>query len=149
MQDAQAGRVEVDQAKQITAVLQKRMLQLEQEASQLRKAVAELNQKLGSQVAPQKDKLNPPNVLVKGLVKKVGEDGLLVINIGTDNGLQVGHTLEVFRATPQPKYLGSIQVLDVTPRQAVARPIGAMRIHGIEVGDQVTSKILQERQPRP
>jgi hypothetical protein len=83
---------------------------------------------------------NPPAEMLEGLVKKVGEEGLVVIGIGSDAGLQKGHTLEVYRLKPQPKYLGTVRIVDVRPTEAVARPVGKLR-EPLQEGDKVASKV--------
>jgi hypothetical protein len=83
---------------------------------------------------------NAPPEGVKGSVTRVDEkSGLLTISVGSDAGLQKGHTLEVYRLKP-PKYLGTIRIVDVSPKEAVAQPVGKA-LDAIQVGDEVASKI--------
>lgn len=86
---------------------------------------------------------NPPQAAVRGIIEKVdGNDPTLVtLSIGGDVGLKAGHTLEVFRLKPAPKYLGTVRVLDVTPQKAIARwtrPSGA-NIPALQKGDEVAA----------
>jgi hypothetical protein len=62
----------------------------------------------------------------------------VTISIGSDAGLRNGHTLEAYRLKPEPKYLGSVPILSVTPTEAVAKPEHRADI-SIEIGDRVTS----------
>jgi hypothetical protein len=85
---------------------------------------------------------NPPAQLVGGLVKEVdAQHGLVTISIGSNAGLVKGQTLEAFRLKPEAKYLGTIRILETTPHQAVAQPVGRMQAK-IEVGDMVASRVL-------
>src|SRR5439155_25853524 len=78
---------------------------------------------------------------VEGVIKTTDpKSGLVTISRGSDAGLRRGHTLEVFRVKPEPKYLGSIRILDVHPTEAVAKPISRPS-SAIEVGDRVTTSI--------
>jgi hypothetical protein len=83
---------------------------------------------------------NPPAENVEGLIKQVDpKSGLVTITIGSDAGLAKGQTLEVFRLTPAPKYLGTIRILEVTASQAVGQPTD--RAAAIQAGDRVTSHL--------
>jgi multidrug efflux pump subunit AcrA (membrane-fusion protein) len=87
---------------------------------------------------------NPPPEHVEGLIKTADASGLLKLTIGSDAGLVKGHTLEVFRISPiasQSKYLGKVRILDVTPQEAVAQPIGRLSDKP-QAGDHVADKIL-------
>jgi hypothetical protein len=55
---------------------------------------------------------NPPAANVRGKVTAVDKKNrdLVKINVGSDNGLAVGHTLEVYRLKP-PVYLGMIRIM--------------------------------------
>jgi hypothetical protein len=86
----------------------------------------------------------PPPGDVKGKIEKIAPDnpGLVTLSVGSDHGLQVGHTLEVFRLKPQPKYLGRVEILDVGPRSSVARLKGRLpKGETLEVGDEVASTL--------
>jgi hypothetical protein len=65
---------------------------------------------------------NPPEKYVKGTVKAV-EKNLVQIDLGEDQGIRKDHTLEVYRLSPEPKYLGRLLVVDVTNKQSVCRLI--------------------------
>jgi hypothetical protein len=82
----------------------------------------------------------PPENL-EGVIKRSDpQSGLVTISLGSDAGLRRGHTLEVYRVKPEPRYLGSIRIVDVHPTEAVAKPTSGPRV-AIEVGDRVTSSI--------
>jgi hypothetical protein len=84
--------------------------------------------------------LNPPPDNVEGLVRRA-EGNLVTITIGSDAGLQRGHTLEVFRYGQNPRYIGRIRIVEVTPTQAVGQATGRMTAP-MAVGDRVASRIL-------
>jgi hypothetical protein len=88
---------------------------------------------------------NPPAENVEGLVKKTDPaSGLVTLTIGSDAGLAKGNTLEVYRLRPEPAYLGTLEILQVRPDEAVAKPQARLRGQ-IKVGDQVSSNILSSR----
>ena len=85
---------------------------------------------------------NPPSAPVEGTVTKVdASTGLVTVSVGSDAGLEKGHTLEVYRLNPA-RYLGTVRVLETKPREAVVRPVYRMPAP-IQQGDQVTSKVLK------
>jgi len=97
----------------------------------------------GGSTAVTANQKNPPLENIEGVVMKADTgSGLLTLSIGSDAGLTKGHTLEVFRLSPTPKYLGTVRIVDVTAQQAVARPITPMPAARIQQGDRVASKIL-------
>jgi hypothetical protein len=94
------------------------------------------------------DRANPPPGQVKGLVQKVTagpkDTTLVQISIGSDTGLAVGHTLEVYRLEPRPEYLGMIRVVNVAAGSAVGQlvrsPRGGKHVE-LRPGDHVASSI--------
>lgn len=84
---------------------------------------------------------NPAPEDLEGVIKAIDpQSGLVTLSVGSDAGLHKGDTLEVYRLKPQPKYLGSVRILDVRPIEAVARPTSGTHAR-IEVGDQVAGRI--------
>lgn len=79
----------------------------------------------------------PPKV--EGEVSAVRSGGLIEINIGSDDGLMKGHTLEVFRAG-DGTYLGRVEVTDTLPDKAAAKILPQLQKGAIQEGDSVTSK---------
>jgi hypothetical protein len=84
--------------------------------------------------------VNPPPENVEGLVRRV-DGNLVTITIGSDAGLVRGNTMEVFRLGQNPKYLGRIKIVEVTPTQAVGQAAGRM-LGGMQPGDRVASRIM-------
>lgn len=78
----------------------------------------------------------PPQV--EGKVLKVGSKDLLVISLGADVGLKVGHVMDVYRGTA---YLGRIIIRETKPDQAVGQIIKEMQRGTIQQGDNVTTKL--------
>jgi len=79
----------------------------------------------------------PPKV--EGEVSAVRSGGLIEINIGSDDGLMQGHTLEVFRAS-DGTYLGRVEVTHTLPDKAAAKILPELQKGSIQEGDSVTSK---------
>lgn len=78
----------------------------------------------------------PP--VVEGQILRIGEKDLLEISIGSDDGLQKGHTLEVFRNN---SYLGRVVVKETSPDRSVVQIIPEYRKGIIKVGDRVATKL--------
>lgn len=83
---------------------------------------------------------SPPPSNVEGLIKKV-DSNLVTISIGSDDGIQKGHELNVFRLGKNAKFVGKVRIVEVTPKAAVAETVG--RVNGsIQVDDRVGANIL-------
>jgi hypothetical protein len=109
-----------------------------------RKKLLDMEQGTTSGGAPDPNRPNPPSVYVKGTVKKVDPDGLVQISLGSDQGIKVNHTLEVYRLKPQADYLGLIRIVDVKHHEAVGRMVrgsSAATRGPVRVGDQVSSTL--------
>ena len=88
---------------------------------------------------------NPPSGMVKGKIEHVdAKDNTLVqISVGTDQGVNKNNTMEVFRTTPSPKYLGMVRIVDSQPHRSVGRlivPPGTSRPQ-LQEGDLVWSRL--------
>lgn len=87
---------------------------------------------------------NPPPEDVKGKVMTTDQQsGYVTINLGSDNGITKGNTLEVYRRQPRPQYVGVLRILEVRPHEAVGRLV--QRSASIQPGDEVASDILGRR----
>jgi len=94
----------------------------------------------GGQVgAPGGPPKNPPAEKIEGQVVKMNA-GLLQLSAGSDAGLKVGHTLELFRLDPKPQYLGLVRITDIEAKVAVAVPVGKLLAEP-QAGDQFASQI--------
>jgi len=78
----------------------------------------------------------PPRV--DGVVTAVSDRDLIEISIGSDDGLRVGHTLEVYRNN---SYLGRVVVRRAEPDRAVAEILREYRKGTIRKGDRVATKL--------
>ena len=88
---------------------------------------------------------NPPQADLNGLITKTDpQSGLVTLDIGSDAGLIKGNTLEVFRLSPEPKYLGTLEILAVRPNESVGKQIGPYRSQ-LHIGDRVSTNILMRR----
>ena len=67
---------------------------------------------------------DPAPNCAEGVVQEVSPKGFVRISIGSDDGIQRGHTLEVYRLAP-PTYLGRLLIVDVTPHNSVGKACGA------------------------
>lgn len=92
---------------------------------------------------------NPPPAYVKGSIRKIHEKDktLVEISLGSDAGLDKDHTLEVYRLSPSPTYLGRLRIVEVEPHSAVGRLMRTTGTTGpqaaLQMGDEVASKILR------
>jgi hypothetical protein len=77
----------------------------------------------------------PPKV--EGVVLEANGRDLIEISIGADDGLKVGHSLDVYRGNT---YLGRIKILRTDPDRAVGQTIKELQKGQIRKGDRVTSK---------
>lgn len=133
------------------AEIQARTLQningrLENQLQEMARDIAKFRSTLGSATTVNKTDKNPPTEYVDGLVKAVDPGGQLInITLGSDAGLVRGHTLELYRVNQnnpqQSRYLGTLRILNVTPHEAVATPMGKLNVPA-QVGDVVASRIL-------
>jgi hypothetical protein len=83
---------------------------------------------------------NPPPNEVEGHVKNIDASGLMTLSIGSDAGLVKGHTLELYRMTEKPKYLGTVRIIETDTKQSVAQPVGRLTAPP-QKGDRVASRI--------
>jgi hypothetical protein len=138
IEQATAANIE----KQAALALSKKM---EEQVQQMARDMERTRANGGRGTATVRDnRRNPPAENIEGLVKSTDSSGLMTISIGSDAGLSRGQTLEVFRLSSVPsqsKYLGTIRILEATPTQAVAQPVGRMASPP-QVGDRVASRIL-------
>jgi hypothetical protein len=86
---------------------------------------------------------NPPKTFVKGRIEKV--EGVYVqISLGTDQGVNNNNTLEVFRTSPEPKYLGMVRIVDAKVNTSVGQlivPAGTTVRPQLRAGDNAWSKL--------
>lgn len=90
---------------------------------------------------------NPPPAYVKGTVEKVFPDdpNYVQITLGSDHGVQKNHTLEVYRLSPRPEYVGMIRIVDAHPHKSIGRlirtgPVPKKMLPGDTVASSTTSQ---------
>jgi hypothetical protein len=86
---------------------------------------------------------NPPPLPVHTKITKVGET-LAEISVGSNVGLKVGHSLEVFRLKPQAAALGTLWIVDVQPSKSIGilRRAKGLLETPLQVGDDVADKSM-------
>ncbi len=121
-----------------------RNLELLERNRQLEQLLAQ-KEALGGTTVASKDPNapNPPQRFVKGKIQKVDAEGRILIDVGLDDGVKEGHTLEVYRLQPRPEYLGMLRILDAHNRESIARLVGRGKM--LVQGDQVASTIDTRR----
>ena len=94
--------------------------------------------------------VNAPPPAVEGLVLDTRKDRtnrtkFAHVSIGSDDGLLVGHELDVYRYADQngdePKYLGRIRIVHLTPDESVGMVVEAAKNGIIEEGDNVNTRL--------
>ncbi len=78
----------------------------------------------------------PP--VLDGLVTAVGQSNLIEVSLGSDDGLRVGHRIEVFR---ENNYLGHAVVVKTDPNRAVAQIDEKTQRGMIRVRDRVATRL--------
>ncbi len=76
-----------------------------------------------------------------GRVTAVGADGLVQINLGTDDNVEVGHVLDVYRLRPGAAYVGRVKVVNAQAHTCVGKPTVQVPTRKIVVGDLVTDEL--------
>lgn len=114
--------------------------QLETQLQDLARDLARAKSNLGAASSGIARGANPPPDNVEGLVRRA-DGNLVTISLGTDAGIAKGQTMEVFRLGTNPKYIGRIRIVEVTPTQAVGQHAGRMTVP-VQVGDRVGSKVM-------
>lgn len=119
------------------------------QAESLRQSLDEVNRQATQQMSQMKMVLDrnglmpdatsvshiPPKV--DGVVIDVSDRDLIEISIGADDGLKIGHSLDVYRGT---QYLGRIEIKKTNPDRAVGQVKKELQRGQIKRGDRVTTK---------
>jgi hypothetical protein len=133
--DAQVGRsaelsAQLAETKSFLAIAEERKAQLEKQVANARLLLQQGG--LDIESLP-KDRV--PNV--EGQVLAVAS-GSIEVSLGSDDGLQVDHVLEVYR---QGEYVGRAVVTSVKPDRAVARIVKEYARGIVQRGDRVTTRL--------
>ena len=118
------------------------------QAESLRQNLEEVNKQATQQMSQMKMVLDrngltadslvahiPPKV--DGVVLEMSDRDLLEISIGADDGLKIGHSLDVYRGN---QYLGRIVVKKTNPDRSVGQVMKELQRGQIKRGDRVTTK---------
>ena len=88
------------------------------------------------------DSTGPPRL--DGLVLAVNANDYLEISVGSDDGLEKGHELDVYRlgaTVPENKYLGRIKIVEAQPDKSVAQVIPNFKRGPIQKDDRVATRL--------
>ncbi len=132
LKDAAQLTTEMDAERPKAKIAVAERVQLQDRVEQLEKRVRELEKQL-ERTKPGADKIDGK---ITALDKK-----LVKLNRGSDDGVSKDQVLDVYRTEPKPLYLGRVTVIAVTPKEAVAKPIEALK-EAIKVGDMVTTQLV-------
>jgi hypothetical protein len=121
--------------------LEARVRETEMEIVKLRRGGASGG--AGSSLVTTASTSNPPSQAVEGIVTEKSGD-LIHISVGSDAGLEKGHTLDVFRLKPTPQYLGQIRLTDVRAAEAVGVPVERMK-YPVQKGDFVSNDVTAKK----
>jgi hypothetical protein len=112
--------------------VQEERLKIELEAvrQELRSLRAKLNE------------LDPSNrPPLEGTVQEVTDGKLLVLSIGSDDGVRKGEQFEIYRLKPKPVYVGRAEVTNVQAHVSAARLIRGKEPHA---GDHVARELIRD-----
>ena len=116
-------------------ILQERAQQMVTQISDMKRVI----DAAGVDVNMDTNAVPPP---LDGIVTAVGESNLIEVSLGSDDGLRVGHRIEVFRDN---SYLGHAIVLKTDPDRSVAQMDDKTQRGLIKVRDRVATKINRTR----
>jgi predicted nucleic acid-binding Zn-ribbon protein len=86
-----------------------------------------------------------PPASLRGTVTAVSADNTIAeINLGSDEGLLVGHRLKIYHTQPRPEYLGELEVLTVESDRSAGRITSHVLGKKVKEGDRVAPQV----QPR-
>src|SRR5262249_53909523 len=140
--DERAARIQADVESRYHKA---RALELEAQLKDLQLALIKSQAgPAGTVTSRKRGEEKPPRDNIEGRITKVDpEDNLVQLSIGSDSGLEPGHTLKVYRLHPIPdqsRYLGVIEILTVRPHEAVGRPLKPMAIP-MKPNDRVAARL--------
>lgn len=110
---------------------EERSKQLVSQITHARDLLKQFGKDLGSPLDP-----TPPPL--RGKVLAINSEKLVEISLGSDDGLNVSHNVEVFRGN---KYIGRLVVITTTTDKAVAKIDTAYTKIPVQVGDDVATKL--------
>ena len=84
------------------------------------------------------DFLMEPSDGIVSAIRRKGATQLIEVTIGADDGLQAGHTVEVFRGS---KYLGRAEIIQTSPDRAIGKLDRRFLRGQIQEGDRVATRL--------
>lgn len=122
--------VELHEKESFLVIANERKAQLEKQVANARLLLKQSGLSIDSQP---KDRV--PSI--DGVVVAVADDAVEV-SLGGDDGVQMGHELEVYR---NDQYLGRVRVVSVKPDKSIAIVIKAFSRGAIQQGDRVATRL--------
>lgn len=130
VQTAARLAAELAEQKSLLAIAEERKAQLEKQVVKARELLKQSGLTLESQPRDRVPQLDGDVIAVAA--------GSIEVSIGSDDGLQVGHTLEVYR---NGQYVGRAVVRTVKPDRSIAEIDKNFSRGAVQRGDKVTTKI--------
>jgi RNA polymerase sigma factor (sigma-70 family) len=93
-----------------------------------------------------------PEEGTRGAVLEVFDEKLLLVSLGSEQGIQNGARLAVYRLEPKPVFVGEAEILNVGEKSSVARLTKLLPGQNVRGGDQVSPASRADgggRQPGP
>jgi hypothetical protein len=115
------------------------LARMEKQYQALAKEYARLQTGGGSGTTTSLGSKNPPAEKIDGQVLQMAGEQLK-LSVGSDSGLKLGHTLELFRLGAKPVYLGTVRITSLEAKVAVAKPIDKLNSTP-QIGDTVSSRL--------
>jgi hypothetical protein len=149
--DVKKFRQEAISNENLARTLQARSEELVKQVQEINSELARVKAGAGgteTSIARNPNEPNPPSVRVQGEIEAVDklDRGLVQISLGSDNGVNKNHTLEVFRLGSQPEYLGMVRIVDASAHKSVGRLVQLNGVAGgrktLQAGDKVASYIM-------
>ena len=144
------AREELADVKYRFTLLQKRNTQLAEQLKTLSQQMQQMESRTGGPAATGTDTREASKgrgaakLKVSGLVKQVDyKNSLVMVSIGSDDGVKVGQTLVVFRSGAPPVFLGAVEVVAVKPDESVGRISRQTRPEAFRVGDRVAREVRE------
>ena len=124
-------------------VLEKDLSNVKEQFALLNKRHEELKAQRGNDLGRAGADANPSRVPSVDMTGRVtGVDGNWAqISLGSDNGIDQGHLLQVYRTTPEPMYLGTLKISKSEPHRAVGLFEPAAKGRTIKENDTVDTRI--------
>ena len=130
---------EINQMRRVKLDLENRQRPLQSAVAAMKSAMDKLGVRVDVEqdgtVRTDVDRVPPK---VDGIVLNIGEKDLIEISIGDDDGILIGHELDVYR---DDAYLGKVKVVKTSPDRAVAEIIPGFKKGTIRKGDRVATKL--------